>query len=1465
MNNRNDFLKSTGRSILVIVLLLGLRGSYAQVIPVLDWVQTSTRGCCSPDTETGKWYSVAVDASGNVYASGQFYATQDFDPGAGIFNLTSAGDFDVFITKLDVNGNFVWAKAIGGTLKDNSYGLALDPTGNIYVTGSFNGTSDFDPSTAVFNRTSAGATDIFILKLDNNGDFVWAKTIGGISFYGDESFSIATDASGNVFTTGYFNEKVDFDPGAGVFNLDFSSGSCTNCAQIFISKLDTNGNFVWAKRGGGFGNSSGYGISVDPSGNVLTTGYFWSNAFGAPATGTQDIFIVKHDNNGNQLWANAFGDATDISSHEKGYAITTDATGNVYATGRYEKTTDFDPGAGVSNLTSVNKMDIFVLKLNASGNFIWAKSMGGVNAGVIRDVGLAIDVDGSGNVYTTGGFSDTGDFDPGSGVFNLTASIGAIFISKLDVNGDFLWAGSMDGGSGVDVGYSLVVTSTDNIYTAGSFSGGSTSNPFDFDPNFCRFNYVGPGGFFVQKLRPGTLPPPPTISSFTPSSGSVGSTVTITGTNFSAIPANNIVKFFNSKTATITASTATSITTTVPTGAITGPISVTVNCMTVQSATDFTVIVSTPPTISGFSPASGPVGATVTITGTNFSTTPANNTVKFNATTAVVTASTATSITTTVPAGATTGKIAVTVGGNTATSATNFTVTAGAIPTITSFTPTSGDVGTTVTITGTNFSTTPANNTVKFFDGIDSYIVSAVVTASTTTSITATVPSGASTGRIKVTTAGGSVTSASNFTVTCGPVPTITSFSPGTGTVSTIVIITGTNFSTTAANNIVDFDGYNAVVTASTTTSITTSVPTGPVGLVPITITIACNTVTTSTDFDVTCPPAPTITSFTPGIGAVGAVVTITGTNFSTNPLDNFVDFNGQPAIVTLSTSTTITTEVPADAFSGPITIFVGCDGVSSSSDFIIDCGPVHAITSFSPLGGLEGSTVTITGVNFSTILGDNYVDFNGVPAIVTASTATSITTEVPVSASTGPINILIACNYISSTGDFNVASILSITNQPSDFIACAGDIATFSVSATGTTNITYQWQYSPDGVVPFDDIFDGATYSNVTTSTLSVNTDLGYGEGRYRCRVNGDLASEVITNDEGLFINPTPNPPAAANGLSCGSGSISIVATGGTNGQYKWYIAALGGAALSGEVNSNYATPTLTSSTTYYVAINDGTCESNRTSVVAVIGNVAKPNVSTSNCTATSAALTGPAGFTSYAWSNGGSTQQITVNTGGSYTLTVTDVNGCVSLPSDAITFNADFCNQPPVITPTPISTTVEGTVTADLSSLLSDPDGNLDLSTLKIIKQPASGATATLATNSQLVLNYAGRLFSGTDELTIEVCDFSGQCVQQVLAVEVIGDITVYNGISPNGDGLNDTWIILYIEVLDETKNNNVSVYNRWGDLVWEAENYDNIERVFKGLNKSGNELSSGTYFYKIEFGSGRKSETGYLSVKK
>jgi hypothetical protein len=469
---------------LATIFLLGTGISFAQ--STLIWAKAIG------GTETDQGSSIAVDASGNVYTTGSYEGTVDFDPGAGTFNLTAAVNGGIFVSKLDAAGNFVWAKAMGGTGIEVGYSITIDASGNILTTGNFNGTADFDPGAGTFNLTSAAASnDIFISKLDATGNFVWAKAMGGANT--DIGRSIATDAWGYVYTTGMFVNTVDFDPGAGTFNL-----TSAGIADIFVSKLDAAGNFVWAKAMGGTGFDIGYSIALDASGNVYTTGKFESTAdfdpgvgtFNLTSAGVEDIFISKLDAAGNFVWAKSMGG----TSYDHGYSIALDASGNVYTTGIFGDTIDFDPGVGTFNLTAAGQLDIFISKLDAAGNFVWVKAMGGANT----DIGRSITVDASGNVYTTGEFGGTVDFDPGAGTFNLNSGDGRIFISKLDAAGNFVWANAI-GGINMANCYSIALDASGNVYTTGHFGGTA-----DFDPGAGIFNLTAVGGsgtdIFVHKM-----------------------------------------------------------------------------------------------------------------------------------------------------------------------------------------------------------------------------------------------------------------------------------------------------------------------------------------------------------------------------------------------------------------------------------------------------------------------------------------------------------------------------------------------------------------------------------------------------------------------------------------------------------------------------------------------------------------------------------------------------------------------------------------------------------------------------------------------------------------------------------------------------------------------------------------------------------------------------------------------------
>jgi hypothetical protein len=224
-------------------------------------------------TSSDESKGIAVDSSGNAYITGEFQGTAVF----GATTLTSAGQSDTYMAKVDSGGNFLWAKRAGGTNQDYVNGIAVDSSGNAYITGHFEGIAEFGATTL----TSAGNNDTYIAKVDSGGNFLWAKSTVGVG-------GIAVDSSGNAYITGSFWNTAVF----GATTLT-SAGH----PDIYIAKVDSGGNFLWAKRAGGYGTDVGAGIAVDSSGNAYVTGLFEDTAvFGATtltSAGGTDIFIWK--------------------------------------------------------------------------------------------------------------------------------------------------------------------------------------------------------------------------------------------------------------------------------------------------------------------------------------------------------------------------------------------------------------------------------------------------------------------------------------------------------------------------------------------------------------------------------------------------------------------------------------------------------------------------------------------------------------------------------------------------------------------------------------------------------------------------------------------------------------------------------------------------------------------------------------------------------------------------------------------------------------------------------------------------------------------------------------------------------------------------------------------------------------------------------------------------------------------
>lgn len=434
--------------LLSLLFTLVIINSFSQA-PSWVWAQ-SAGGNFSEEAA-----SVAVDASGNSYITGYFGNTfTGYTCAFGSTILTNVNSNDVFIAKYDPSGVLLWAKSAGGTNDDRGKGIAVDASGNVYVTGQFNSTSmTFDTITI----STAGFNDIFIAKYNSAGNIIWAKNAGGASSeYGN---SIALDAAGSCYITGvFYSATLAF--GSTVLNNPYTS---FGGFLFYSAKYDSSGNPVWAKTVTGSSASIGNEIAVDATGNSYVTGYFSTavtfDAISLSGTG-RDIFIVKYDPLGNVIWArSANGTAEDV-----GTSIAVDASGNVYMCG-YFKGTSIVIGTTTLTNSGAPDPDIVVAKYNSSGTFQWAKKA--IAYGFDMPLGIAADASGC---YVTGYFAGSSII---FGSTTLTSSgattgIGDIFVAKYNTTGSELWAKNLMSSQGA-MGAGIAIDATGSSYITGYF------------------------------------------------------------------------------------------------------------------------------------------------------------------------------------------------------------------------------------------------------------------------------------------------------------------------------------------------------------------------------------------------------------------------------------------------------------------------------------------------------------------------------------------------------------------------------------------------------------------------------------------------------------------------------------------------------------------------------------------------------------------------------------------------------------------------------------------------------------------------------------------------------------------------------------------------------------------------------------------------------------------------------------
>lgn len=418
---------------------------------------------------------IASDPKGNVYVTGSFEDTIDLDPGPGRAMLIAEEGGDIFVAKYDAGGNYVWGIKIGGKDTEYSLGIDVDRSGNVYVTGYFDGATDFDPGADTVTLAPAGNTDVFLAKYDPDGRYLWAISMGGSG--SDNGSGLKLDTAGNPYVVGYYNSvSADFDPGADSAMLQREGNY-----DVFIAKYDRDGKYLWAISMGGSNVDYGYAIDVDVSGNAYITGTYNSTVADfnpGPDTAMlrrvqgNDIFVAKYDRDGRYVWAFSVGG----SGLDQGREIAVDPLGYVYVAGHFASAiVDFDPGADTSKprLRTKGADDIFIAKYDKDGRYVWARNVGGKSV----DYCYGMDVNTAGDVYITGYYNEEADFDGITGTAILKAEGGTdMYLARYDTDGKFEWAGNM-GGTGTETAYDLAVNDRGDIYVSGFF----TENT-DFDP-----------------------------------------------------------------------------------------------------------------------------------------------------------------------------------------------------------------------------------------------------------------------------------------------------------------------------------------------------------------------------------------------------------------------------------------------------------------------------------------------------------------------------------------------------------------------------------------------------------------------------------------------------------------------------------------------------------------------------------------------------------------------------------------------------------------------------------------------------------------------------------------------------------------------------------------------------------------------------------------------------------------------
>ena len=414
--------------------------------------------------------AVATDAAGDAVVTGSFRGTVTF----GSTSFTSSNTQDTFVARYSPLGVLIWARTFAGqastTTSSATYAVgqgsavAIDPRGNVVVAGSFTGVVNFGTAASPSLLASLANTEAFVAKLDSAGNLLWVRNAGA-NGGDDQANALALDAQGGVVVVGTFEQSATF----GATTL-----TSTAASAAFVARYDAAGNATWAiaSQAGTGANAQATGVAVDSAGDIALTGFYSGSITFATATGSQgyaaagsdDAFVARLDATGRLLWLRSFG-STD---YDAGNGVAVDSADDVVVVGTFSDAVNFTTGTTPVVLTAGPIFDAFVLKLDPTGQLIWARAYTGPTGWA---KGQAVVVDPTGAIHVAGSFTGPVDFDPGAGTDTLT-SVGSTdaFVAGLTAAGTYVYA-NQAGQTNFNAVLGLAVDPAGNVALAGDYSG----------------------------------------------------------------------------------------------------------------------------------------------------------------------------------------------------------------------------------------------------------------------------------------------------------------------------------------------------------------------------------------------------------------------------------------------------------------------------------------------------------------------------------------------------------------------------------------------------------------------------------------------------------------------------------------------------------------------------------------------------------------------------------------------------------------------------------------------------------------------------------------------------------------------------------------------------------------------------------------------------------------------------------